>query len=43
MTKTSTARSKDNGTSPTTTEGVADILERESDHLIHDWMTLVDK
>ena len=36
-------RSKDNGTIAITAESVADILERELDHLIHDWMTLVEK
>ena len=36
-------RSKDNGTIAIAAESVADILERELDHLIHDWMTLVEK
>jgi RsbT co-antagonist protein rsbRD N-terminal domain len=40
---TSTAPSKNNGTIVITAESVADILERELDHLIHDWMTLVEK
>jgi hypothetical protein len=40
---TSTAPSKNNGTITITSESVADILERELDHLIHDWMTLVEK
>jgi hypothetical protein len=40
---TSTAPSKNNGTIAITAESVADILERELDHLIHDWMTLVAK
>jgi hypothetical protein len=35
--------SKNNGTRTGTTESVADILERELDHLIHDWMQLVEK
>lgn len=35
--------SKNNGTRPGTTESVADILEREHDALIHDWMQLVEK
>jgi hypothetical protein len=40
---TSTAPSKNNGTIAIPAESVADILERELDHLIHDWMTLVEK
>jgi hypothetical protein len=43
MTKTITAPSKHNGTRPATTESVADIIERELQHLIHDWMMLVEK
>ena len=35
--------SKNNGTRVATTESVADILERELDLLIHDWMQLVEK
>ena len=35
--------SKSNGTRSVTTESVADILERELDALIHDWMELVEK
>ncbi len=35
--------SKSNGTGPGTTESVADILERELDHVIHGWMTLVER
>jgi hypothetical protein len=35
--------SKNNGTRLGTTESVADILERELDPLIHDWMQLVEK
>jgi RsbT co-antagonist protein rsbRD N-terminal domain len=35
--------SKNNGTRSGTTESVADILERELDALIHDWMELVEK
>jgi hypothetical protein len=35
--------SKNNGTRVATTESVADILEREHDALIHDWMQLVEK
>ena len=34
---------KHNGTRSGTTESVADILERELDPIIHDWMTLVEK
>jgi hypothetical protein len=43
MTKTVTERSKNNGAPTVTTESVADILERELDAVIHDWMTLVEK
>jgi hypothetical protein len=43
MTKFVTERSNDNGTPTVTTESVADILERELDAVIHDWMTLVEK
>lgn len=43
MTKTMMTHSKNNGTRPGTTESVADILEREHDALIHDWMQLVEK
>ena len=43
MTKTVTERSKNNGTPTETRESVADILERELDPIIHDWMTLVEK
>ena len=39
---TLTTSSKNNGTA-IAAETVADILERELDHLIHDWMTLVEK
>jgi len=35
--------SQNNGARPGTTESVADILERELDPVIHDWMTLVEK
>src|ERR1700693_3099747 len=35
--------SKNNGTRPSTTESVADILERKHDALIHDWMQLVGR
>jgi hypothetical protein len=35
--------SKNNGPRLDTTESVADILERELDPLIHDWMQLVEK
>jgi len=34
---------KNNGTRSGTTASVADILERELDALIHDWMELVEK
>jgi hypothetical protein len=40
---TLTTRSKDNGTIAIAAESVADILERELDQLIHDWMTRVEK
>jgi hypothetical protein len=40
---TLTTSSKNNGTIAIAAESVADILERELDHLIHDWMTLVEK
>jgi hypothetical protein len=39
---TLTAPAKNNGTA-IAAETVADILERELDHLIHDWMTRVEK
>ena len=37
------AHPKNNGTRTGTTESVADILDRELDHLIQDWMQLVEK
>jgi hypothetical protein len=40
---TLTTHSKNNGTIVVTAETVADILQRELNHLIHDWMTLVEK
>jgi hypothetical protein len=43
MTKTIMELSKDNKTRPATTESVADILERELDAVIHDWLALVEK
>ena len=43
MTNTILARSKNHGTHPVNTESVAEILERESGALIHDWMGLVEK
>src|SRR6202171_3531380 len=43
MTKTVTERSIDNGTRSEASESVADILERELDGVIHDWMRLVEK
>src|SRR3984893_8308463 len=43
MTKTMMTHAKHNGTRSGTTESVADILERELDPIIHDWMTLVEK
>jgi hypothetical protein len=43
MAKTMMAHSKNNGTRTVNTESVADILERELDPVIHDWMTLVEK
>ena len=43
MTKTVTERSNDNGTRSEASESVADILERELDGVIHDWMRLVEK
>ena len=43
MTKIVTARSNDNGARTAHIESVADILERELDPVIHDWMMLVEK
>jgi hypothetical protein len=43
MTKIVTERSNNNGTRTLTTESVADILERELESVIHDWMRLVEK
>ena len=43
MTKIVTERSNHNGTLTVPTESVADILERELDPVIHDWMRLVEK
>jgi hypothetical protein len=43
MTKDMAAHSKNNGTLLTTTAKVADILEREIDFVIHDWMETVEK
>ena len=43
MTKTVTERPNDNGTRTETTQSVADILERELEVIIHDWMRLVEK
>ena len=43
MTKSMVALSKNNGTLFATTEKVADILEREMDFVIHDWMEMVEK
>ena len=43
MTNTITARSKENGLRPATTESVAHILERELEAVIHDWLALVEK
>jgi len=43
MPKIVTERSKDNGTRIVQTESVADILERELEPVIHDWMRLVEK
>jgi len=43
MTKVVTERSNGNGTRTVPTESVADILERELDPIIHDWMRLVEK
>jgi len=43
MAKTMMTHSKNNGTRTVTTESIADILERELDPVIHDWMTLVEK
>ena len=40
---TLTTSSKNNGTIAITAESVADILERELDPLIHEWMTRVEK
>jgi hypothetical protein len=43
MTKTVTERSNDNGTRTVQTESVADILERELNNVIQEWMALVEK
>jgi len=43
MTKDMAAHPKNNGTLLTTTAKVADILEREIDFVIHDWMETVEK
>jgi hypothetical protein len=43
MTKTVTERPNDNGTRTETTQSVANILERELEVIIHDWMRLVEK
>jgi hypothetical protein len=43
MTKTVTERSNGNTSRAVTAESVADILERELDPIIHDWMMLVEK
>jgi hypothetical protein len=43
MAKTMMTHSKNNGTPTVNTESVADILERELDPVIYDWMTLVEK
>jgi hypothetical protein len=43
MTKIVTERSNGNGMHSANTESVADILERELDPVIHDWMKLVEK
>jgi hypothetical protein len=43
MTKTVTERSNENGTRTVHTESVADILERQLNNVIHDWMMLVEK
>jgi hypothetical protein len=41
MTKSMAADSKNNGTLLAITEKVADVLEREMDFVIHDWMEMV--
>jgi len=43
MTKIVTERSNDNGTRTVPTESVGDILERELNPVIHDWLALVEK
>jgi hypothetical protein len=43
MTKSIVTHSKNNGALLATTEKVADILEREMDFVIHDWMEMVEK
>ena len=43
MTKSMVTHSKNNGALLATTEKVADILEREMDFVIHDWMEMVEK
>ena len=43
MTKTTAPPSDNGGARPASTESVADILERELDATIHDWLGLVKK
>lgn len=43
MTESTVKNSKNNGTGIAAAESVADVLEREMDHLIHDWLMLVEK
>jgi len=43
MTKTVTERSNGNAARSVTTESVADILERELEPVIHEWLALVEK
>ena len=43
MTKIMTERSTDSGTRTETTESVADIVERELNNVIHEWLALVEK
>jgi hypothetical protein len=43
MTKSMVPPSKNNGSLLATTESVADVLEREMDFVIHDWMEMAEK
>jgi biotin synthase-related radical SAM superfamily protein len=43
MTESTTKHSKNNGTAVAKIESVADILERQLDDVIHDWLALVEE